>query len=163
MLDDAKHYWVSPDEVDKLVRSGSGWLAAHPNRELITRRYLAHRKTLTRSALARLAEVDDADTERFDDAAAAPEVGDDPDRPVPLAEQRRGAVLAALRSAQATSVADLGCGEGTLAGRAAGRPHLPKIVATDVSVRSLEIAARKLRLETMRQMQRERLHSSSRH
>ena len=116
VLDDAKHYWVSPDEVDKLVRSGAGWLAAHPNRELITRRYLAHRTSLTRSALARLAEVDDADTERFDDAAAAPEVrrGGETDRPVPLAEQRRGAVLAALRSAGATSVADLGCGEGAL-------------------------------------------------
>jgi hypothetical protein len=26
VLDDAKHYWVSPDEVDKLVRTGVvGW------------------------------------------------------------------------------------------------------------------------------------------
>ena len=43
VLDDAKHYWVGPDEVDKLVRAGGGWLAAHPDRELISRRYLAHR------------------------------------------------------------------------------------------------------------------------
>ncbi len=28
VLDDAKHYWVSPDEVDKLLRVGDGWLAA---------------------------------------------------------------------------------------------------------------------------------------
>jgi 3' terminal RNA ribose 2'-O-methyltransferase Hen1 len=157
VLDDAKHYWVSPDEVDKLVRSGAGWLATHPNRELITRRYLAHRKSLTRSALARLAEVDDADEDRFDDAAAAPEVSDEPDRPVPLAEQRRGAVLAALRSAHATSVADLGCGEGTLVAALLADRTVQRVVATDVSVRSLEFAARKLRLDTMPEMQRARL------
>ena len=28
VLDDAKHYWVSTDEVDKLVRAGGDWLAA---------------------------------------------------------------------------------------------------------------------------------------
>ena len=69
MLDDAKHYWVSPDEVDKLVRAGGGWLATHPDKELITRRYLAHRGTLTRDALARLAEVDDTEPEQLDNAA----------------------------------------------------------------------------------------------
>ena len=59
VLDDAKHYWVSTDEVDKLVRAGGDWLAGHPEKELITRRYLAHKRELTRDALARLAEVDD--------------------------------------------------------------------------------------------------------
>ena len=60
VLDDAKHYWVSTDEVDKLIRAGGGWLAGHPEKALITRRYLRHRESLTRAALARLAEVDDA-------------------------------------------------------------------------------------------------------
>lgn len=46
VLDDAKHYWVSTEEVDKLIRAGSGWLAEHPDRELITRRYLAHSREL---------------------------------------------------------------------------------------------------------------------
>jgi 3' terminal RNA ribose 2'-O-methyltransferase Hen1 len=157
VLDDAKHYWVSPDEVDKLIRSGAGWLAAHPQRELITRRYLAHRQTLTRAALARLAEVDDTEPEQFDDAAAAPEVGDEPDRPVPLAEQRRGAVLAALRSAGATSVADLGCGEGALVAALLADRVFQRVVAADVSARSLEIAARRLRLVAMPETQRARL------
>src|SRR5262249_35321579 len=44
VLDDAKHYWVSTDEVDKLIRAGDGWLADHPERELIARRYLAHQR-----------------------------------------------------------------------------------------------------------------------
>ena len=71
VLDDAKHYWVSPDEVDKLVRAGGGWLAGHPEKTLITNRYLRHRGSLTRVALARLADVDDLDPEQLDDADAA--------------------------------------------------------------------------------------------
>ena len=57
VLDDAKHYWISTDEIDKLVTAGGGWLASHPERELITRRYLSHRGEFTREALARLADV----------------------------------------------------------------------------------------------------------
>jgi 2-polyprenyl-3-methyl-5-hydroxy-6-metoxy-1,4-benzoquinol methylase len=60
VLDDSKHYWVASDEVDKLIRAGDGWLAAHPERDLITRRYLANQRVLVRTALGRLAEVDDA-------------------------------------------------------------------------------------------------------
>ncbi len=68
VLDDAKHYWVAADEVDKLVRAGSGWLAAHPERGLITRRYLRRRHALVRTALQqlaieRLADADDTDVD----------------------------------------------------------------------------------------------------
>lgn len=42
VLDDDKHYWVGDDEVDKLLRRGGDWLARHPERELIARRYLRH-------------------------------------------------------------------------------------------------------------------------
>jgi hypothetical protein len=37
VLDDDKHYWVGDDEVKKLLRHGEGWLAAHPECELITK------------------------------------------------------------------------------------------------------------------------------
>ena len=47
VLDDAKHYWVAPDEVDKLLRAGEGWLAEHPEQKLITSRYLSRRRSLT--------------------------------------------------------------------------------------------------------------------
>src|SRR5207249_9037016 len=54
VLDDDKSYWVGDDEVEKLVRHGEGWLAGHPERESIARRYLKHRRSLVREALARL-------------------------------------------------------------------------------------------------------------
>jgi len=35
VLDDEKHYWVGESEVEKLLRHGEGWLAAHPEKNLI--------------------------------------------------------------------------------------------------------------------------------
>ena len=158
VLDDAKHYWVSPDEVDKLVRAGAGWLAGHPERELILQRYLRRRRTLITTATERLTELDD----QLDDAAGDPSVNqlDDETTPpirVSLAQQRVDAVLAALRSVGAASVVDLGCGEGKLLRALLDDPAYRRILGVDVSHRSLEIAARRLRLEQLPDRARERL------
>jgi 3' terminal RNA ribose 2'-O-methyltransferase Hen1 len=157
VLDDAKHYWVSPDEVDKLVRAGGGWLASHPDKELITRRYLAHRGGLTRDALARLAEVDDTEPGRLDNAAEAPLVGEEPHRAGSLAEQRRGAVLAAVRATGARRIGDFGCGEGLLVADLLADRSVDEVTAVDVSARTLELAARRLGLDRMTEQQRARL------
>jgi 3' terminal RNA ribose 2'-O-methyltransferase Hen1 len=169
VLDDAKHHWIGADEVEKLLRAGSGWLAAHPDRELITRRYLKHRAALTRRAIERLAEVDDAEAEALDDATAPPvtaaggptdadEAADAAaDRPVPLALQRHGAVLDALRSAGAQRVVDLGCGAGALLPALLAEPAFTEVVGVDVSARALEVAARRLRLDRMPERQRARI------
>ena len=50
VLDDDKHYWVSEDEIDKLLRHGEGWLPGHPDREFIARRYLRRGPRLARQA-----------------------------------------------------------------------------------------------------------------
>jgi SAM-dependent methyltransferase len=68
VLDDSKHYWVDAGEIDKLLRAGGDWLAAHPERDLITHRYLAHQRQFTETAVARLAEVDDTEPEALDNA-----------------------------------------------------------------------------------------------
>ncbi|MEW9530272.1 3' terminal RNA ribose 2'-O-methyltransferase Hen1 [Microbispora sp. NPDC049125] len=88
VLDDAKHYWLADDEVDKLIRAGEGWLAAHPDKALITRRYLGKRRTLARTAFARLAEVGDDVEEALEppveeDAAAPPESAVPPEPAAP--------------------------------------------------------------------------------
>jgi 3' terminal RNA ribose 2'-O-methyltransferase Hen1 len=157
VLDDGKHYWVSNDEVDKLVRAGTGWLATHPDRELITSRYLAHRRELTHTALARLAEVDDAVTEELDNAPDGAVALDPPERAVSLAQQRRGAVLAAIRAAGAVRVGDLGCGEGALVADLLAQPLIGSVIGTDVSMRALRIAARRLRLDRLPDQQRARV------
>ncbi|WP_109523858.1 MULTISPECIES: 3' terminal RNA ribose 2'-O-methyltransferase Hen1 [Nocardia] len=66
VLDGAKHYWVAADEVDKLIRAGASWLGDHPERTWITRRYLARRHSLVRTALARLADIDEVEPESMD-------------------------------------------------------------------------------------------------
>ncbi|MCU1644004.1 MAG: 3 terminal ribose 2-O-methyltransferase Hen1 [Nocardia sp.] len=65
VLDGSKHYFLDTAEIDKLLRFGEGWLAAHPERTWITRRYLARRHSLVHAALARLAELDDREPEEL--------------------------------------------------------------------------------------------------
>ncbi|HEY4022302.1 MAG TPA: 3' terminal RNA ribose 2'-O-methyltransferase Hen1 [Pseudonocardiaceae bacterium] len=150
VLDDAKHYWVNQDEVDKLIRVGGGWLGEHPDKELISRRYLAHQGRLTRSALDRLADIDETEPAELD----ATEPGE---TTISLARQRRGAVLAALRASGARRVGDLGCGEGALVGELLADNQFTHVVAADVSSRALEIAERKLHVDRMPPNRRERL------
>lgn len=155
VLDDAKHYWVSPDEVDKLVRAGEGWLGRHPERELITARYLRHRRALVASATDRLDELDDAvpdDAQPADGAAM-----EQPQVRTTLAQQRRDAVLAALKASGASSVVDLGCGEGKLLRPLLDDPAYRRILGVDVSHRSLEIASRRLRLDQLPERALERI------
>ncbi|MEV5609488.1 3' terminal RNA ribose 2'-O-methyltransferase Hen1 [Streptomyces sp. NPDC052225] len=152
VLDDAKHYWVSADEVDKLLRAGEGWLAEHPEQKLITSRYLSRRWSLTRQAmerleLVRLADADDTDVEEIDNAVD--ETSDTEEKPVPLAVQRREAILDALRASGAARVLDLGCGQGQLVQALLKDARVTEIVGVDVSVRALTIAARRLKLDRM--------------
>ncbi|WP_433194217.1 3' terminal RNA ribose 2'-O-methyltransferase Hen1 [Nocardia sp. CA-107356] len=250
VLDGAKHYWLAADEVDKLIRAGAGWLAEHPERAWITRRYLARRQSLVRTALARLAEVDDVEPEDLDaveegfdealeaaddvalsdqvgtgegsadqrgagsetvdapgafaiavdrpvtgsdavvensglgldavavtasigaaaaqsastaaaaqsasadtasaGAGAADESATEDDAPAPsLAVMRRAAVLAALREVGAHRVLDLGCGEGALLRELLADKAFTEVVGVDVSMRALNIAKRRLRLDRM--------------
>ncbi|MFH8559573.1 3' terminal RNA ribose 2'-O-methyltransferase Hen1 [Streptomyces sp. NPDC017988] len=160
VLDDAKHYWVSADEVDKLLRAGEGWLADHPEQHLITSRYLSRRRSLTREAqerleLLRLAEADDTDVAEIDNAVD--EESDTEEKPVPLAVRRREAILAALTAAGAGRVLDLGCGQGQLVQALLKDARFTEIVGVDVSMRALTVAARRLKLESMGDRRAERV------
>ncbi len=101
--------------------------------------------------------MDDAEPEDIDNALAAPAVLEAPDRPVPLAEQRRGTIMAVLRSLDARTVGDFGCGEGALVRDLLAEKSVERIVAADVSARMLRVAARKLRLERRPEHERSRL------
>lgn len=153
VLDDSKHYWLSGDEVDKLLRAGGSWLAGHPERDVITRRYLGHHRLLVQDAVSRLAEVDDTEPDALGTGFA--EGPQDPT--TPLAQLRKSAVVAALREEGAATVVDLGCGEGALIGELVSDPAFSKVLGVDVSHRALERAARRLHLDRMPDSQRARL------
>src|SRR5579885_2572276 len=60
VLDNSKHYYVDSAETEKLLENGGAWLAGHPERDLIARRYLRYKRQLIDQALARLAESEGA-------------------------------------------------------------------------------------------------------
>ena len=175
VLDGAKHYWISAEEVDKLLRAGEAWLPGHPDRELITRRYLGRRPALVRTALGRLAESDEVAESELDNAIDADETAepepespaaaqDEPEsagqraaapaeaRKLSLAIHRREAVLAALKDVGAKRVLDLGCGGGALLRALMHDRFFTEIVGVDVSARALQYAARSLHLDRQPEM-----------
>lgn len=158
VLDDEKHYWVGDDEVDKLLRRGGDWLPVHPAKEQIARRYLKHRKSLALQAIERLAT--DADAEADDvavPARKAPGREEALESKISLNAERISTVADAVRNAGAKSVVDLGCGEGKLLRELVKQRQLERIVGMDVSIRSLETAHERLRLEQLSPTFRDRI------
>ncbi|HET9284949.1 MAG TPA: 3' terminal RNA ribose 2'-O-methyltransferase Hen1 [Candidatus Angelobacter sp.] len=155
VLDAEKHYWVGEDELEKLLRHGGGWLAAHPEKELIVKRYLKYKHSLAREALARLAEEDQPDPDAAEEAHANEELVIE--EPLKLWEQRLGSVVAVLKAGGAKRVLDLGCGEGRLIRELLDHGEFKEILGMDVSFRSLEIASDRLRMDRLPPMQKERI------
>jgi len=157
VLDDRKHYWVGEDEVEKLVRQASDWLGAHPMKEWIARRYLKYKPSLARMALERLS-VEDA--EEGDDEQAVSQPGTrevELEKRVSLQERRLETVTNLVTSLGVKTIVDLGCGEGQLLWRLLRLSPLERVVGMDVSVRSLERAADRLKLDRMLPRQRARI------
>jgi 3' terminal RNA ribose 2'-O-methyltransferase Hen1 len=156
VLDDDKHYYVGEGEIEKLLRHGEGWLKTHPKRDLITRRYLRHRRSLTRLALSQLVE---AETPQIDEAMAQHNIEEAKiEEKISLHQQRLNAVVAVLKESGARRVLDLGCGEGRLLALLLKERQFTQITGMDVSVRVLEIAAERLNLDRMPPARRERIH-----
>jgi 3' terminal RNA ribose 2'-O-methyltransferase Hen1 len=154
VFDNQKHYFVGDDEVEKLLAKAGDWLADHPEKEQITRRYLRHRSSLYGEALSRLIEEPtDVPEEPTDGpvSEAAAEISQS------LNEQRHGSVLSALRASGASSVLDLGCSEGKFLKRLIEDRQFERIVGMDVSVQVLQRAARRINYERLPSMQRERI------
>ena len=163
VLDDAKHYWVAPDEVDKLLRAGEGWLAGHPEQKLITSRYLSRRWSLTRQAmerleLVRLAEADDSEVEELDNAV------DETTDATRRRSRRRSPCSAgeAILGGAARRRGRAGCSTWAAARaswcrRCSRTRAFTEIVGVDVSMRALTIAARRLQLDRMGERQAARV------
>jgi 3' terminal RNA ribose 2'-O-methyltransferase Hen1 len=143
VMDDAKHYWVGDDEIDKLLKRGAGWLEQHPAKELIVFRYLRHRRTLARAALERLVP------ETQDEALEPDERSGEEDAletPIRLNDQRMAAVVQALRASGSKTIADLGCGEGKLLQHLLRERWPGRLIGLDPAANELERAAKRLKL-----------------
>lgn len=173
VLDRQKHYYVSRDEIEKLLEKGQGWLGDHPAKELIARRYLGNRRSMVSEALQRL--LPDAVDELVEDDGPVGEpdgaAGHDGDvlankrdaaeealeKPIRLHDLRLDRVAEVLKEARVRRVVDLGCGSGKLLKRLTAEPSFQKILGVEVSSVALEQAARRLKLDRMSERQRERI------
>ena len=158
VFDNQKHYFVGDDEMEKLLDKGKGWLGQHPEKEEITRRYLKFQPSLFRQALSRLIEEEQpAEAQAEGDERPADRAEDVLEKPLSLNEQRLGAVMAAIRGSGAKRVLDLGCGEGKLLRELLKDKQFEEIVGMDVSIRSLETARDRLKMDRMSDTQAARL------
>lgn len=151
VFDRQKHYYIAEDEIQKLLDHGEGWLAEHPYREKIARRYFGVKRSYARKAIDILM-ADDPETE------ALP--GEEQERPeihTPLNAQRMEAVKNAVLRSGASSVIDLGCGECRLTSLLLSEPQIQKVTACDVSVKTLEKAAARLHLDRMQPWRKNKL------
>ncbi|MEL6670066.1 MAG: 3' terminal RNA ribose 2'-O-methyltransferase Hen1, partial [Bacteroidota bacterium] len=149
-LDNDKHYFVSQNEVDKLLQRGKGWLEGHPQKEQIISRYLINLRSLTNQALARLndpVEIDEQENLNQEEV----------DRKLSLHQQRLQRAFDELKKSGAKRVIDLGCGEGKLMRLLIRDKQFEKIVGMDVSYTELLKCKERLHWDDMAPRLRERL------
>ncbi len=151
VIDGAKHWYIDRGEVERLLAKGEGWLARHPERELIAKRALKNKPSLIAAAIKRLqeqeAETAPEDEEEEREAVERAEAAEQRlEKPMRLHEIRLDAVADALVALRARRVLDLGCGEGRLIDKLLKIRGIEKICGVDGSTAALERAARKLRL-----------------
>lgn len=170
VFDRQKHYWMSKDEVEKLLRHGEGWLNAHPEMLLITRRYFHKKRAFAGRAIERLLDTEEIESavegtpseggaaplgpNSTQSGAVVPEIGE---KRAPLNDRRLDAVVRALRDCGAKSVADLGCGEGRLLLRLMNENQITKLLGLDVSIYALERAKERLRLDETAEYKRDKV------
>lgn len=161
VLDLEKHYWVGEDEIEKLLRHGEGWLATHPEKDRIAFRYLRRKRSLVNKAFDQLLEKEMAPEEQ--ETVELPQKEEEPERKLNLNQQRLGTVVAALKSANAKRVIDIGCGEGNLLSLLLKDRSFEQIAGVDVSYSVLERAMDKLKIDRLPEMQKRGLTCSRAH
>ena len=149
-LDNDKHYYVSQNEIEKLLEKGKGWLSSHPEKEEITRRYLINLGSLSRQAISRLNEEEGIEEEEIINQ-------EEKERKETLHQKRLKLVLEKIKKSGAESVIDLGCGEGKLIRMLLKEKQFKRITGTDVSYIELTKAKDRLHWDEMAPRQKERI------
>ena len=168
VLDTEKHYFITQNEVEKLLQKGKGWLEQHPEREIIVSRYLINLKSLVRSAFEVLQAAEDGIIPDTDNEAEQDELTKIEDTAAAhtqlqkvkkerLHDIRLKLVAEKLKQSGAASVIDLGCGDGKLLRLLLKEKQFTRIAGTDVSYSELEKSQDKLHWNEMPEKQRERI------
>ncbi|NLN64357.1 MAG: 3' terminal RNA ribose 2'-O-methyltransferase Hen1 [Clostridiaceae bacterium] len=170
VFDKQKHYWMSEDEVEKLLRHGKGWLSSHPEMKLITRRYFNRKKSFANRVIEQLLDAEDIESaieesSGEDEAILSEQETTEleatalkaKEKYISLNNQRLDAVVQAVRDCGAKSVVDLGCGEGRLLSRLIVENQITKLLGLDVSIFALERARERLHLDRIAEYKRDKV------
>jgi len=169
VMDGEKHYWISDDEVDKLLSKGKGWLASHPAKEKIVFRYMRKSRRLAKDALHRLSREEKLQHTHSKDVTVAVDVPEDSEKKrnrdeeclmeekIGLYNQRLNAVTGILKEHGAQRILDLGCGEGKLLQHLLEDRDFHQLTGMDVSHRSLERAAERLEMARLPDVDKKRI------
>lgn len=152
-LDNDKHYFVSENEIEKLIQKGSGWLKSHPEKEQITRRYLINLNSLSRQALERLSEGEEIEST----IEETREKTETEKKKETLHDKRIKLVAEKLGESGAEKVIDLGCGEGKLIRHLIKQKQFIEIAGMDVSYNELLKAKERLHFDDLSPKQKERI------
>lgn len=137
VFDRQKHYFVSKEEIDKLLLHGAGWLEDHPAKERIVRRYFTKAGSYADIAIRRLTVENGAEDSREYSHISGHIFS-------PLDKMRLEAVRQEVLQSCASSVIDLGCGEGKLLELLLPVKEIQKLCGMDVSIDALEKSRRRL-------------------
>ena len=162
VFDKQKHYYVGKEEIEKLLKHGEGWLASHPARNQIVRRYFNKSKGYANKAIERLIENEPDDDEEQGDETEETAEGtvvrkEEKEKRISLNSKRLEAVHNAVVESGASSVIDLGCGECNLTAMLLGEKQIRRVCAADVSIEALEKAKQNLRYDRMPAYRKEKL------
>ena len=144
VFDTKRHYYISTEEVNKLLSHGEGWLKDHPKREYITSRYLNRRRSLVNKALEQLSGESEEDDEEIE-------------RKPNLNQRRLEAVVEEVLASGVKSVIDMGCGEGNLTKLLLKEQQLVKVAAFDASYTELERLKNRLHIDRMNGSNKDKL------
>jgi 3' terminal RNA ribose 2'-O-methyltransferase Hen1 len=145
-LDNERHFWVTKNDIDVLLRRGGTWLERHPEKEWIIKRYLKNLRTYTNETLLRLAGEEIIQEEPIQT-----------ERKVSLHQKRLNKAFEFLKESKAESVIDIGCGEGKLLKLLIKDGQFKKIAGTDVSHSELQKAKDSLHLNEASPAMKERI------
>ncbi|WP_338871052.1 3' terminal RNA ribose 2'-O-methyltransferase Hen1 [Spirosoma sp. SC4-14] len=152
-LDNDKHYFVSENEIEKLLQKGEGWLKEHPAKEQIIRRYLINLNSLSRQAFERLSEgevIEDLNDELIEKSETQKSKETLHDKRIKLVAEK-------IIESGAERVLDLGCGEGKLIKQLIKQKQFSEIAGMDVSYNELVKAKERLHYHEMPPKQKERI------
>jgi len=152
-LDNDKHYFVTENEIEKLMQKGEGWLKEHPEKEQIIKRYLVNLSSFSRIAFERLSDGEES-VEVSSDLIEKTEIQK---RKETLHEKRIKIVADKITQSGAVNVLDLGCGEGKLIRQLIKQKQFTQIVGMDVSYNQLIKAKERLHFDEMSPKQKERI------